>query len=190
MHGYRAQFSMVTSGMNMVSVGKIVHIHVYTHNRCITNDEHAWCLPSEIALIALVYSSFELIWAVAITITLLQPFLMCCNCLFKTKNYQSMFNWHFAIMTRIASRNHFVHKSVPYWHSLSFLKFNCSIFPQVLPVSLRWKQLSLMTKGSQGQSPELLWQSTVFKLNYSKVLRAIVAPSFLGLFSHTINQDS
>ena len=49
-----------------------------------------------------------------------------------------------AIMTRIAWRSHFVHKPVPYWQSLSFLEasdFNHSIFPQVLPVSLRWKWL-------------------------------------------------
>ena len=79
------------------------------------------------------------------------------------------------------------------WHGLSFLEasdFNCSIFPQVLPVSLRWKQLSLMTKASQGWSPELLWQSVAFKLSYSKVLGAITALSFLGLFSNTINQNS
>ena len=114
-------------------------------------DEHAWLLPLEITLIALVYPSFKLIWAQAIIITLFWPLLWHWNCLFKTKNYQSMFNWHFAITTRIASRNHFVHKLVLYQHSLSFLKasdFNCSIFPQVLPVSLRWKQLSLMTKAS------------------------------------------
>ena len=59
------------------------------------NDEHAWLLPSEIALIALIYSSFKLIQAAAIINTPLQPLLSCCNCLFRTKNYQSMLNWHF-----------------------------------------------------------------------------------------------
>ena len=150
-----------------------------------------WLLPSEIALIALIYSSFELIQAATIIITLFQPFLLCCDYLFKTKSYQSTFNWHLAIMTRIASRSHFVHKSVLYWHSLSFLEasdFDCSIFPQVIPVFLRWKWLSLITKASQGQSSELLQQSIAFKLSYSKVLRAIAAPSFLGLFSHTIKE--
>ena len=153
---------------------------------------HLAC-TSEIGLITLIYSSFKLIWAPAIIITLFWPLLLCCNCLFKTKNYQSMFNQHFAITTRIVSRNHFVHKSALYQHGLSFLEawdFDCSTFPQVLPVFLRWKQLSLMTKASQGQSLELLWQSIAFKLSYSKVLRAIVAPSFLGLFSHAINQNS
>ena len=156
-------------------------------------DEHTWLLPTEITLIALVCSSFELIWAPAIIIILVWPLLWCCDCLFNTKNYQSMLNWHFAVMTRIASRNYFVHKSALYWHSLSILEasdFNCSIFPQVLPVSPRKKQPSLMTKASQGQSLELLWQSVAFKLSYSKVLGAIVAPSFLGLFSHTINWNS
>ena len=104
-----------------------------------------------------------------------------------------MLNQHFSITIRIASRNYFAHKLMLYWHSLSSLEasdFNCSIFPQVLPVSLRWKWLSLMTKASQGWSPELLWQATLFKFSYSKVLRAIAAPSFLGLFSHTINWNS
>ena len=112
-------------------------------------DEHTWLLPSKIALIALVYSSFKLIWAAAIIIIPLQLLLLCCNHLFKTKNYQSMLNQHFAITTRIASRNHFAHKLTLYWHSLSFLEaldFNCSIFPQVLAISTRWKQPSLMTK--------------------------------------------
>ena len=107
--------------------------------------------------------------------------------------YQSMLNWHFAVMTRLASRNYFVHKSALYQHSFSILEasdFDCSIFPQVLPVSPRWKQLSLMIKASQGQSLELLWQSVAFKLSYSKVLGAIAAPSFLGLFFHTINWNS
>ena len=153
-------------------------------------DEHTWLLPLEIPLITLLYSSFESIQAAAIIITLFQPLLLHCNRLFKTKNYQSTFNWHFAITTRIVSGNCFTHRSTLYWHSLSFLEaldFNCSIFPQVLPVFPRWKWLSLMTKASQGQSPELLWQSIVFKLSSSKVLGAIAAPSFLGLFSHTIN---
>ena len=156
-------------------------------------DEHAWLLPLEIALIALVYSSFKLIRAPAIIITLFWPLLWHCDCLFETKNYQSMLNWHFAIITRIASRNYFVHKSVLYQHSLSILEasdFNHSIFPQVLPVSPRWKWLSLRIKASQGQFPELLWQSVAFKLSYSKVLGVIVAPSLFGLFSHTINWNS
>ena len=88
-------------------------------------------------------------------------------------------------MTRIASGNHFAHKLTLYQHSLSFLEapdFNFSIFAQALPVSPRWKRLSLMTKASQGWSLELRQQSTVFKLSYSKVLRATMAPSFLGLF--------
>ena len=160
---------------------------------CLAADEHTCLLPLEITLITLIYSSFELIWAPAIIINPFWPLLWHCNCLSKTKNYQSMFNRHFAITTRIASRNHFDYKLVLYWHSLGFLEaldFSCSIFPQVLPVSPRWKQLSLMTKASQGQSPKLLWQSTAFKLSYSKVLRAIVAPSFLGLFFHTINWNS
>ena len=49
-----------------------------------TGDEHAWLLPLEITLIALVYSSFKLIWAPAIIITLFRPLLWCCNCLLKT----------------------------------------------------------------------------------------------------------
>ena len=163
------------------------------HQKHMYDDEHAWLLPLEITLITLVYSSFKLIQAPAIIIILVWPLLWCCDCLFKTKNYQSMLNWHFVVMTRIASKNYFVHKSVLYWHSLSILEasdFNCSIFPQVLPVSPRWKRLSLMTKASQGQSLELLWQSVALKLSYSKVLRVIVAPSFLGLFFHTINWNS
>ena len=149
----------------MCGIGGMGHVW---HDKANAADEHAWLLPSEITLITLIYSSFKLIWAPAIIITLFQPLLWRCNCLFKTKNYQSMFNRHFVITTRIASRNYFVHKSVLYQNSLSFLEvsdFNCSIFPQVLPVSPRWKQLSLMTKASQGQSPELLWQSVAFKLS-------------------------
>ena len=156
-------------------------------------DEHAWLLPLEITLITLVYSSFKLIRAPATIITLFWPLLWCCNCLVETKNYQSMLNRHFAITTRIASRNYFVHKSALYWHSLGILEaldFNCSIFPQVLPVSPRWKQLSGRIKASQDRSLEHLWQSVAFKLSYSKVLRAIAAPSLFGLFSHTINQNS
>ena len=38
-------------------------------------DEQAWLLPSEITLIALVYSSFKLIQAPAIIITLFWPLL-------------------------------------------------------------------------------------------------------------------
>ena len=81
------------------------------------DDEHAWLLPSEIAWITLVYSSFKLIRAPAIIITLFQPLLWHCNHLFETKNYQSMLNWHFVITTRIASRNYLVHKSALYQHS-------------------------------------------------------------------------
>ena len=156
-------------------------------------DEHAWLLPSEIASIALVYSSFELIQAPAIIIILVWPLLWHHDHLFKTKNYQRMLNWHFVVITRIALRNYFIHKLALYRHSFSILEaldFNHSIFPQVLPVSPRWKQLSLMIKASQGRSLELLQQSVAFKLSYSTVLRAIAAPSFLGLSSHTINQNS
>ena len=156
-------------------------------------DEHALLLPSKIALIALVYSSFKLIQAPAIIIILFWPLLGCCNRLFETKDYQSMLNQHFVITTRIASRNYFVHKSALYQHSISILEasdFNHSIFPQVLPISLRWKQLSLRIKASQDWSLELLWQSVAFKLSYSKVLGAIAAPSFVGLFLHTINWNS
>ena len=125
--------------------------------------------------------------------SLFWPLLWHYDCLFETRNYQSMLNRHFVITTRIASRNYFVHKSALDLHSFSILEasdFNCSILPQVLPVSLRWKWLSLRTKASQDQSLELLQQLVAFKLSYSKVLRAIVAPFFLGLSSHTINWNS
>ena len=168
-------------------------VHVPGTHHTPNGDEHAWLLPSEIASIALVYSSFKLIQAPAIIITLFWPLLWRCDHLVETKNYQSMLNRHFAITRRIASRNYFVHKSALYRHSLSILEasdFNHSIFPQVLPVSPRWKQLSLRIKASQDWSLELLQQSVASKLSYSKVLRAIAAPSLFGLFSHTINWNS
>ena len=61
------------------------------------------CLTStsEIALIALVYSSFEVIQAPAIIIILVRPLLWQCDHLFETKNYQSMLNQHFAVTTRM-----------------------------------------------------------------------------------------
>ena len=124
--------------LNLISPGGIgwyKRLHKSDTIMPLNGDEHTWLLPSEIALITLVYPSFKLIRAPAIIITLFRPLLLCCNCLFETKNYQSMFNWHFVIMTRIASGNHFAHKLTLYQHSLSFLEasgFNCSIFPQFL----------------------------------------------------------
>ena len=175
--------------LSAVGMARFYVQHIWKHH----GDEHTWLLPLEIALITLVYSSFKLIRAPAIIIILVQPLLRCCDHLFETKNYQRMLNWHFVVMTRIASRNYFVHKLALYQHSPSILEaldFNRSIFPQVLLVSLRWKRPSLMTKASQGQSPELLQQSVAFKLSYSKVLGAIVAPSFLGLFSRTLHSPT
>ena len=108
--------------------------------------------------------------------------LWCCDHLFKTKNYQSMLNWHFVVTTRIASKNYFMHKSALYQHSLSILEaldFNCSIFPQVLPVSPRWKWLSLRIKASQDWFPELLQQSVAF---IAKSLERSWLPSCLVYF--------